>query len=358
MGVAEVAVLFMAAVAVLGFSRSVQAAVKSSISYCLSVLVPSLFPFMVIANLAVSSNACRVVSRWFGWAVRWVFRLPDECASAVIFGLIGGYPTGAAAAAVLLRQGKINEEQAGRLLLFCVSPGIAFSVTFLGGTVLGSTRVGWRLFAAVTLAAVACGTLAAIAKPVPKRERSNEPAPVNGAFVLAVQSASGAAMKMCSFIVAFSALLAILHSVGIFQKLVRLLAFLGVPSTDAAVLLSFFAEVTGGVGTAQVFRASVPLYAFGLGFGGVCVHLQLFSFFEKLPVKLWRFFSFRLLHGALAALIYTGINRLLPMSEAAAMAEISAFGRVASLASSPLGGLSLILMCMAFLLITGKSAEE
>lgn len=357
LGVAQAALIFGAAVAVLCFSQAVQAAVRNSISYCLTVLVPSLFPFMVITNFSVNSRVCGVLSRRLGWLMRWVFHLPNECAAPVIFGLIGGYPTGAAAAAALLRRGKITEEQAGRLMMFCVSPGIAFSVTFLGGTVLSSYRVGWRLFAAVTIAAVVCGVISGLGAARPKPSKDTEISS-EGTLVPAVQAACSAAVKMCAFIVVFAAVMAILHSVEIFQRVVRTMAFFGVPSPDGAVVLSFIAEVTGGVGTAQVFRASVPLYAFGLGFGGLCVHLQLFSFFERPPIKLWKFLSFRVLHGVLAAIIYTVLSRLWPMSEAAANAEISTFGRSASLALSPLGGLSLILMCMAFLLIVGKSADE
>lgn len=357
-GAVKFALLVCCVMALFWFSQAVQAAIKNSINYCLGVLVPSLFPFMAVTNLAVNSDIGRVISRRLGWAARWLFRLPGECAAAVIFGLIGGYPTGAAATAALLKQKKIDEEQAGRMLLFCVSPGIAFSVTFLGGGIFGSYAVGWRLFAAVTLAAVLCGVISSVGRPIPRAESVGAPSPQSGTLVLAVSSASSAALRMCSFIVVFSALMALLHSTGVFQRLVRLISLFGIAPTDAAVLLSFMAEVTGGVGTAQVFRANAAMYAFGLGFGGICVHLQLFSFFGYAPTGMWKFLSFRVLHGALAAIIYTGINRLWPTNAVPVTAVFSAFGRSASLSLSPMGGLSLIMMCMAFLLITGSAVEK
>ena len=91
---------------------------------------------------------------------------------------------------------------------------------------------------------------------------------------------------MCGCILLFAGFTAILQGSGAFQALSRLLAFSGLVSQkEAGVLLSFLLEVTGGTGEASRQGAAPLLYAFGLAFGGLCVHLQLFSLFPEFPLS-------------------------------------------------------------------------
>lgn len=347
------AVGFICAVlCLLRFSDEVQSSVKNSITYCLGVLVPSLFPFMVITSYAVNSGVSEVFGRWLGVIVRRVFKLPEVCAAPIIMSFIGGYPAGARAVSTMLAQGKITDKQAARMLLFCVNPGIAFVVTFLGGTVLGSSLVGWLIFLSVTAAGLVLGVISGLRVQPPKAlPEQNEPS--GGALVRSVSDAASAVLKMCACIVIFSGFTAILHGAGIYQTAARLLARTGLFSpTDSAVVLSFLIEVTGGAGTAAKFRAGAPLYTFGVAFGGLCVHMQLFSFFGVFPCSRRKFFLFRLLHGLLSSAIYRAIAAALPERFTAVVAPIGAVSGIASLSGTLAGGLSLVLMCMAFLVIT------
>lgn len=338
---------------------AVQSAVASSISYCLTVLVPSLFPFMALSCYGVNSSAAGVLGRPLGPVTRRIFRLPGCCALPIFMSFIGGYPAGAKGAALLLDSGRIKREQAGRMLLFCVNPGLAFTVTFLGAGVFGSARVGWLLFLSVTLPAVVLGVVTGLRAPVPAKapEPRDVPAP-SGALIRSVGDSARSVLVMCACIVLFSGFTALLHASGAYQALVRLLTRLGGLTPQGwAAALSFLLEVTGGTGDARALGVGPEFFAFGLAFGGACVHMQVFSLFRELPVKVPVFLLFRLIHGLLAAGCFALLCLLLP----GGAVSVSAGGYIGSgpvLSGGWMGGASLVLMCAAFLLITSQRGEK
>lgn len=353
-----------AAVGLLLFPTAVKESVLHSIFYCLTALVPSLFPFMALSAYLVRTGVGSgpFAERTLGWLSRKFFRLPAVCAAPILMSFIGGYPTGAKSAALLLEQGEIDEEQAGRMLLFCVNPGVAFVVTFLGGTVLGNFRTGWLLFAAVTLAGALLGVLSGFwggKRAYQSKETVNHtPKDTANALTHAISDASHGVLTMCACIVLFSGITALLHSTGLFQLLTQALSKLGLLTPmESAATLSFLWEVTGGVGAAQTLRVSPVFYTFGLAFGGLCVHLQVFSFFSVPPCKKIRFFCFRLLHGLLAAGIYQGFVLLLPTAARETFLSFGEISNVSALSGTAAGGLSLLCMCTAFLLVAGKQEE-
>lgn len=340
--------------ALLAFPTTVKAAVRDSILYCLTVLIPSLFPFMVLSSLTVLSPAGDALGVPLGPIARWGFRLPGCCAAAVLMGFLGGYPAGARSTALLLEQGKITRRQAGRMMLFCVNPGPAFVVTYLGGSVLGHAQTGWLLFFSVTLSGLLLGLALGLfggSPPPASPPPSHKP---GGALVRSISGASRSVLVMCACIVSFAALSALAHATGLFQAAVRAWSSLG-PLTppDTAAALSFLLEITGGIGDAAQFRSGPALYAFGLAFGGLCVHLQVFAMFPDFPIKKGLFFLFRLLHGLLAAGCCHLLSRLLPVSDLAASVPVSATA-VQPLSGTAAGGASLLLLCAAFLLVAGR----
>lgn len=359
LGVAVIAAL----VGLLRNPQTVQSAILQSMLTCLNTLTPSLFPFLVVTSVLIRAEIGQgqLVRATLGKLCRVLFRLPESCAVPLCMGLLGGYPTGAKAASMLLQKGELTEEQAGRMLLFCVSPGLAFSITYVGGRVLHSTRLGWLLFLSVTLASVVLGAASAYifgqkcscAKASPAQ---GEPAAI---LTPAFYDAARAMLSMSACIVAFSAILALLRAFGVPAQLVRLLTrVLPLTPPESAAVTAFLAEVTGGVQAALELQAGAAVFAFGLGFGGVCVHLQVLSCFPKRVVSLWRFFLFRFLHGGLSALIFCGLSRLFPASAQAVFLAMGAVESVSAVSGSAAGSVSLLLMCAAFLLSLRKSGDD
>ncbi|MBR7092879.1 MAG: hypothetical protein IKI50_06850 [Clostridia bacterium] len=151
------AALLAAAAALLLLPRAAAAGVSRGLSLCAAVLIPSLFPFLILSGFFVRSGLCAALARPLRPVTMALFGLPGCCAPAILLAFVGGYPTGAAAVGELYKQGLINEAQARRMLRFCVCAGPAFLVGAVGADMLGSPRYGWLLYAAHAAAALLIG---------------------------------------------------------------------------------------------------------------------------------------------------------------------------------------------------------
>lgn len=160
---------------------------------------------------------------------------------------------------------------------------------------------------------------------------------------------------MCACIVLFSGMTALLHASGLFQLCCAGLSRLGVfTPMESAAVLSFLWEVTGGTGAAQTLHVGAAFFAFGAGFGGLCVHLQVLSSFSQRVVPLWQFFFARLSHGLLSVGVFRLWQRLSPAPAAQAFLHLGNVTGAAGSSTTVAGGLSLLLLCAAFLVFLAK----
>lgn len=130
-----------------------------------------------------------------------------------------------------------------------------------------------------------------------------------------IQSATASVLLIGGFVVIFSVVLSICQQSGLLDLMSKIItpitSHLGVSSLLLKPLLSGVIELTNGVNLV----ASTPIKAismnmigcaFLLGFGGLCVLLQVFSIASKANLSMKTYFIGKLLQGILAAL-YTAL---------------------------------------------------
>lgn len=343
------AALLLLALLLLRHRTAAAAGVVSGIHTCLGTLIPSLFPFILLACLCTNSRAAQVLFRPLSPVMRHVFRLPACAAPAVLLGLTAGYPTGAKITANLYAAGKLTREQAARLLCFCTAPGYAFAAAYTGGLLLRSDRIGLNLFFACALAPLLLGLiLSRFAEKPEKSLKSPEAAP--GGIVSAVQDGIKATVSLCGFVLVFSMFLAVLHDAGIFQFLCGFLSRLGLTVPLSGTLLTMGLEITAGASQCIYWHLPVYFLAFGFGFSGVCIHLQIFSFFHKagLPLSKTRYVLARFLNGLLSAACYLLLSCFFPANTSVAVETAPL--NTAPTAGSAASSLALIALSVFFLL--------
>ena len=246
------------------------------------LLLPSLLPFFVLSQLLSRLGLPKILERRCGGVMERCFALPGCAAAALVLGLCGGYPLGAATAAALRERGELEQEEAERLLFFCDNTGPSFAVAAMGGGALGSAAAGALLYLVHALSALLLGLLCARGKSCPRRVApSGEAAPVppfSKALTESVGAAGGAMLNVGFFVVFFSALLAVGRSTGLLRAAERLLcALTGCPGGSAQTLVWSFFELSGSLGLLRelpLSPATLSLAAFALSWGGLCVHFQ------------------------------------------------------------------------------------
>lgn len=275
---------------------------------CAELILPSLFPFFAVSLLLAKLGLPHLLGRFLSPVTRRLFHVSGAGATALLIGLCGGYPMGAAYLAELTEQGQIRPRETERLLVFCNNSGPAFLIGALGGGVFGSWRTGLLLYLSHVLAALLSGLLLSrLSKEVPAGipPRLPSPLPFSRALGEAVRGAVPAVLQVCGFVILFTVFTGLLEANGFLPPLQRLLAalFSLSPRQSRALLLGFW-ELGGGVGALRGLAptpGNLALAAALVGWGGVSVHLQSLAPFAELPVHTAPHLLGRLLSAGLSA---------------------------------------------------------
>lgn len=264
--------------------------VREGLVLCGNTVIPSLFPFMCISGFLVRSGLCEAFGRVAAPVTTRLFRLSGESAGVILMSLVGGFPIGVKMAAQLYDTGRIGEEEAKRVCLFCMNAGPAFVITAVGSAVLGSVRAGVILYSSLCLSAlllgIGCRFLAKEKLPSAQKGRPvflHNPAT---ALSQAVKEAMSSMLQICAWVVLFGALGAYIDTLPFS------------PRTD--LLINCILEVTGGV-NAAAGRLSLPANAAVLAFSGLSVHCQVLGDLKHCGVRYGAFLAARIAAAALSA---------------------------------------------------------
>jgi len=312
---------------------------RNGLALCGQVIIPSIYPFFVLAGVFTGLNAGASLNAGSGG------RKGRVMLGAVLLGFLGGYPLGAKTAAQLMEQGAVSRAQAQRLQLFCVNAGPAYLIGAVGSGMLGSRRAGMILFMSMLAAGLAMGVFTRFwpedkqesrDKRQEARRETGERKPFDHILLSAVTQATGSILGVCAWIVLFSTLCALL------QLLPHAL-------WQAIPPLNVLLEVSSGA--VAVVRAGMPLPVLcaALGWGGLAVHCQMLGDIRKTGLPLRLFWVSRLLHGALAAAICAGLARLFPVELPASL--IWGMGRTVRLWAVSAPAAAAILFFCAFLIL-------
>ena len=261
--------------------------IQSGIKLATDTVLPSLFPFMIISKLAVSTSALRPIRKYIAPIFKFLFRLPPPCIDIFIFSLIGGYPIGAVLAKESYNRGEISKNQLQSVMRFCVVGGPGFVIGGIGRRLFNSTEAGFILYISCVISALICGIISGFLTKYSFCEKSDaEKIPLSVAFVESVASASKNMLTVCSYVVVFSAIISALGATDIPPTLYNIIA-MPLEVTNGAVL--------------SASMAGIPLTSALISFSGIAIHCQIFSILHN-QLNLYDFIFFRLISALIAYL--------------------------------------------------------
>lgn len=247
--------------ALLADAEGVRQSVSEALVLCARTVIPSQFLFLAASSLLVSLGVGEVLAPRLEFLMWPLFRVDGAGATALILGLVGGYPIGARTAAELYRENLVGEDEAERLLAFCNTANPAFLISVLGAGVFGSVRVGIWLWLIHVLSALLTGVLfrrGAGRKARPRRRIAARAVPFSAAVVQSVRRALESVLNICAFVTVFYVLARPLQGLP------------GLAGTAAVGFLELFSVVPLlGAGHAGFVLASILA-----GWGGVSVLCQ------------------------------------------------------------------------------------
>lgn len=281
---------------------------------CVTTLIPSLFPFLVLSELIVFTEAVKPIGKLLSPPFRALFGVGEESACVLLLGWLCGFPVGTRCAVTLYRQGKIDRQELSHLLTFVNLPSSAFLIGTVGLSLFSDRSFGIALYVTSLISAILIGiwghfflnrkkTQTASASFYRKSERNTPAKRSIHAFTDAIGDSAIAMLRICAFVVFFSVVVGTLeHLVQAFQ----------LPSSLSALLFGFF-ELTGG--TARAATLSSPLLSellcmLFVGWSGLSVHFQMMSLCSEATLSYRPYLTAKVAHGLLNLLLWGGFRFL------------------------------------------------
>lgn len=280
---------------------------RTGLILCSGVIIPSLFPFVVLANLFLEMGLPNRVGLFFA-PVSKKLGISGAGSVAFVLGLLSGYPLGAITVSEMYSKGALKKSEAEWLLGFCDNSGPAFIISVAGSAVFKSVAIGFFLYGVHIFAAVLTGFILKSRKA----RYSSEYLPVRSlgfaaAFTSSVKRATGTIVTVCGFVVFFSVLVGLMDANGAFSSLAGFLSsHFGTELHFSRSLLTGILELSTGTSSMLGLSANainLALCSFLLGWGGICVHAQASAVISEGGLSPARHTFGKLLHGFLSALI-------------------------------------------------------
>jgi len=147
-------------------------------------------------------------------------------------------------------------------------------------------------------------------------------------------------LMICAYVLLAGALGGVLEEAGITSAVSALLQGVGMEKQIAQAVIPSVIEVGSGCAAARF--AGIPMLAFAVGFGGLAVHMQIFSILSKIKISLLPFAAVRLMCGLYCSAAAKLLLPILPDSVISVGVQYSPQLAQKSVA----GSAALIIMCL------------
>lgn len=274
-------------------TKTALSSAQEGIRLCISVVIPSLFPFFILSSII---NSLLIGKRIPGLkALSKITNIPIGAESLLVLGFLGGYPIGAQCINDAYTKGTLNRKDALRMFGFCSNSGPAF-IFGMAGCLFDKPIIAWILWILHMVCSLIVGCL------LPRNR--NHPCSITEVSPLPISTALKESLKVmsivCGWVVVFRVVIGFCHH----------WFFWILPSPVQAGLAGLL-ELSNGCFALQ----NIPLQGLRfilcagmLGFGGLCVAMQTVSLTGDLGTGMY--FPGKLLHG-LISMLAAGIIQML-----------------------------------------------
>jgi hypothetical protein len=277
-------------------SKTVILGATEGLDLCIRVLIPSMFPFLVVCPM-ISSRIGTYISifRPFGR----LLRLPEGAEDLFFLGLLSGYPVGAAMVSQAAQSGRISKQDAMRYLSFCSNAGPSFIFGIGAGLFpgIGYCAVLWLI---QIISAAIVGILTPGKSPKAGRKHQT---PLS--LQQALRNAVSTMAIICGWVILFRVLITVLER--------WMLWFLPV---SAQIVVRGVLELANGiVSLSQIGNLGLRMIIFStlLSFGGICVWMQTRSVVRDLSMRYY--LPGKLTQCAISYMIATALQFFLPSQQ-------------------------------------------
>ncbi|MDZ5711546.1 hypothetical protein [Jeotgalibacillus haloalkalitolerans] len=284
------------------------------------IIFPSLFPFFVLTAMLPAISWVNMLAGLFGYIMKPLFNVSGQGALVFIAGSLSGFPIGAKMTADLLKNNKISIPDAQRLICYTNGASPMFLIGAVAGGLMNRPSLGITLFLCHLSGNILIGIAAGRLIKGSSLERNP---PVN-------QQADYLALFRDSVTVSVKQLMIIGGLITFFSVCIQLIEQLlssfsgGWHAEKLQVLISGILELSNGVDAAVRYlepaTASLIVLAM-VSFSGLCIHMQVMTFIDQIPISYKPYLVSRLFHMVLSPIIFLIYQFFFPLQDQKVPAE-------------------------------------
>ena len=265
--------------------------IYSSIIYALNLwvnnLIPSLFPFFIISDILINYNITNYIFDNFKQIIKKVFNISDGMLNIFILSMISGFPSNARNTRSLYDNGTININEANHILIFSHFANPAFILTTIAVYFFNNQKMGILLLVIHYLSNFILGFCFRFFFQHNNNYTGKQVIPINfgNVFINAIKNAIDTCITICGVIVVFMLLSSIIIN------------FFNLNGYTEMLIKGLF-EITIGLeklsnlGLNSNYKLIISSMI--LAFGGISVHVQVYSHLVGTKINYIYFFMGRM----------------------------------------------------------------
>ncbi len=312
------------------FSVSNLSAAKSGLYLWANNIIPALFPFFVATELLSHTPIINVLGNFFNKFMRPIFNVPGQGSFPLIMGILSGYPIGAKIVCDMRNSNVLTKSESERLLSFTNNSGPLFILGTIGIGLFQDTTIGIVLLITHILASLIVGIIFRFWKYKDTNIASSKTtykSPVNNSSNIgeilssSIKNSIFTILNIGGFIVFFSVIISIFNKSYLINLVHTLFSpifnIFNITPDFAHGIINGFLEITNGLQQISSIPIrnisfSIIICAFILGFGGISVILQVYSFTSKTDISIKPYILGKFSQGIISALLTFLVFHFLP----------------------------------------------
>lgn len=278
------------AVLMISFGKAIKDSIYNGLLFSLTTIIPTLFPFFILSDLWTSlfyvnpdGKVCRCFEK--------MFRANGCAITALISGLICGFPIGVKVLSELYREEKISKQEFEYISGFVNNPSSAFVISGIGAGIYKDIKIGILLYLSIIVSSVITGFIFRPRKISRTKSRENTRQSFN--FTESIKNAGLTSINVISCIIFFSALIGFISAIINNDVIVNAISLV-LEVTNAVEMISDAGHLALSI--------KLILTSFALGFSGLSVHIQAFGFMPR-EISKARYLIMKLTQGVISSLL-------------------------------------------------------
>lgn len=304
-----VAILIFFGIEILTESESVLKAVQFSLDVWKFNIFPSLFPFFLLSELLIHYGFVELVSELFRNVMQKLFHINGYASFVFIMSIISGFPSSAKYTRELYINGKLNKEEASKLLTFTHFSNPLFILGTVSILFLKNKHAGILILLCHYIVNIIIGLL--FRNYAPSKLEYKKTSIKNAIIMMHKKRIANATsfgkIISTSILNTFQTLLIILGTVTIFLIITTIFDNNLPLNQYYQTILNGTIEMTQGLKYVSLLEIPLKLKSILtvmiLSFGGLSVHIQILSIISDTDIKYLPFLTARLLHSALSGIL-------------------------------------------------------